>query len=388
MKIALLCNGITPFVIGGMQKHSYNLAKSMVQVGVNVTLIHCVSADQKIPSEEEVNNALFGSEKDALVKSICFHFPSPGIVPGHYVRNSFKFSAEIYETIKDNLDDFDFVYAKGFSAWKLLKEKKKGKNCPPIGVKFHGYEMYQPPSSFKGLLKQLLLRGPVKWNNENADVVFSYGGKITTLIKTHLKTKKIVDIPSGIDANWINESEIQSDDLRKFVFVGRFEERKGIIELTESIKLIPENVSFHFNFVGPIPAEFQLNDSRVTYHGELKDEGAIRNILYGADVLVCPSFSEGMPNVILEGMASSCAVFATRVGAIEELVTDNCGVLIEKPSVEAIHEGLVHFINLSKEQLDEIKRNANHRVKNEFLWQKIAMRTKSSINAILKEESD
>ncbi|MBK7816242.1 MAG: glycosyltransferase [Sphingobacteriaceae bacterium] len=35
------------------------------------------------------------------------------------------------------------------------------------------------------------------------------------------------------------------------------------------------------------------------------------------DVLICPSFSEGFPNVILEAMSNGLAVAATNVGAVE-----------------------------------------------------------------------
>jgi hypothetical protein len=42
MKILLLTDGIFPFVMGGMQKHSYYLAKYLDKEVVDVTLAHCV----------------------------------------------------------------------------------------------------------------------------------------------------------------------------------------------------------------------------------------------------------------------------------------------------------------------------------------------------------
>ena len=40
MHIALLTDGIFPFVIGGIQKHSYYLVKYLAQEGIKVDLYH------------------------------------------------------------------------------------------------------------------------------------------------------------------------------------------------------------------------------------------------------------------------------------------------------------------------------------------------------------
>ena len=42
MKVLMITDGINPFVIGGMQKHSANLAKHLTLSGCKVTLVHCV----------------------------------------------------------------------------------------------------------------------------------------------------------------------------------------------------------------------------------------------------------------------------------------------------------------------------------------------------------
>ena len=55
MKIALLTDGIPPYVVGGMQQHSYSLAKYLVLNGNEVTLFHFVKKGQPIPSEYEIN---------------------------------------------------------------------------------------------------------------------------------------------------------------------------------------------------------------------------------------------------------------------------------------------------------------------------------------------
>lgn len=99
---------------------------------------------------------------------------------------------------------------------------------PPVGIKFHGYEMFQPPVGWRMRLENALLATPVKWNNAHADFVFSYGGKITPLIESlGVSSQRIVEIPTGIDPSWIrSKAELFSSGKVHFCFIGRNERRK------------------------------------------------------------------------------------------------------------------------------------------------------------------
>lgn len=59
-----------------------------------------------------------------------------------------------------------------------------------------------------------------------------------------------------------------------------------------------------------------------------------------ADVLCLPSHNEGVPNVVLEAMASGTPVVATRVGGIPEVVTDFAGILVEPKDAAALASAL------------------------------------------------
>jgi glycosyltransferase involved in cell wall biosynthesis len=55
------------------------------------------------------------------------------------------------------------------------------------------------------------------------------------------------------------------------------------------------------------------------------------------DLLVLPSFSEGMPNVILEAMLYGKPVVATRVGGVPEVVVDGkTGRIVESQNSEQL----------------------------------------------------
>jgi glycosyltransferase involved in cell wall biosynthesis len=57
----------------------------------------------------------------------------------------------------------------------------------------------------------------------------------------------------------------------------------------------------------------------------------VRDALRGADVLLHPSLSEGMPTVMLEAMACALPVVVTDVGGVREAVTDGVEGIVVPP---------------------------------------------------------
>jgi glycosyltransferase involved in cell wall biosynthesis len=87
-------------------------------------------------------------------------------------------------------------------------------------------------------------------------------------------------------------------------------------------------------------------------------------------VLVCPSYSEGMPNVILEAMASGLAIIASDVGAVNLLVSKNNGWLITGGNRGELKLAIEQAIQGSIMQLDEMKKTSRE-LSGSFLWDTI-----------------
>ncbi len=378
MKVALLTDGIFPYVIGGMQKHSYCLTKYFAKKGVRVDLYH--TPFRGTVSSKIKNADCFTEDEKKYIKVFLIDFPKLNSFPGHYLRESYEYSTRVFNVFRQNTGA-DFIIAKGFSGWKLLEEKSKGYKCAPIGVNFHGYEMFQEAPSLRSRFEQILfLKKPVLYNTMNADYVFSYGGKITdVLLKSGVSGNNILEIPTGIERDWINESTNKVGNKRKFIFIGRFERRKGIEELNEALRELIRAHDFEFHFVGNIPEQKKVICDKLLYHGEGSDIEKLKHLLRNCDVLVCPSHSEGMPNVILEAMACGLAIIATDVGAVRLMVSEENGWLLERSESGSINSALLSAIRLPGSDLVKLKQSSIGKVKDNFLWNKIIDQTISSI---------
>jgi glycosyltransferase involved in cell wall biosynthesis len=120
---------------------------------------------------------------------------------------------------------------------------------------------------------------------------------------------------------------------------------------------------FTVDFIGPIPEENKIKSTLINYHGQLSTESDIRHILAGADVLVCPSYAEGMPNVIMEAMACGLAIIATDVGAVSLLVNGDNGWLINYPDPKEISKIMSSIIGDKPEMLRQKKINSYQKIK-------------------------
>ena len=125
-----------------------------------------------------------------------------------------------------------------------------------------------------------------------------------------------------------------------------------------------------------------MNAKNVMYHGTLTNNEEIFSVIDTCDVLLCPSFSEGMPNVILEAMSRGLAVIASDVGAVSLLVGSDNGVLLEKNNSASISDALIYFSNLGKDELVELKKKSIEKIQDNFTWNVVVQDFSNKISRI------
>ena len=367
MRIALLTDGIWPYRIGGMQKHSYYLVKYFARQGVHVDLYHMNDSTYDISKLE-----FFTEEEKKYITPFVFTFPNKGKWPWHYLQESYLHSKMMYDCFVKQAP-VDFIYSKGYTGWYFIKQKKNGTKLPPIGLRLHGYEIFQSGKGFIEWYRKKLYLPLIMYLNKHTDFIYSYGGGITDIILKNIphSKEKIIEIPAGIEPSWIYENNVTINTPLRFAFLGRYEIRKGIKELNTALANLIGKHNFEFHFVGNIPDEFKINSPQLIYHGQISDAEKIKSILQKTDVFVLPSHAEGMPNVILEAMASGCAILATQVGAVNVMVNEFNGWLIPAINEKEIEDKIERIITSDAKSIEQKKANSVQKVKQHFLWDEI-----------------
>lgn len=373
-RIALLTDGVQPYVLGGMQQHSFYLAKYFAQHRIQVDLYHFNRSAFDLSKLE-----FFSESEREFINSINIPFPTLPKIPGHYFRASWLHSSLIYETFIKR-PPVDFIYVQGLTGLEFFRKKNAGEKLPPLGVNFHGLEMFQPLLRLKEKIGASRMRKWVRFCFKNTDFVFSFGGKIRKITeRLGVPENRIIEMPLGIEREWLSQNPQVTNKPIKFLFVGRYERRKGIQELNRVIPEIINKHSVEFHFAGPIPSESKVQSENVIYHGTLMGRKEMRALYKRCDVLVVPSLSEGMPNVILEAMACGLAVIATDVGAVSQLVNPANGFLIS-PGHTAELENAIAACCLDPGGLDKKRNESLSFVKNNLLWENLLPELLSQIN--------
>lgn len=127
---------------------------------------------------------------------------------------------------------------------------------------------------------------------------------------------------------------------RRIICVGRLSPEKGQAGLLKAYaSLVSERPDVQLIFVGDGPEGERLRETAATlgiaaqveFAGRLGEQDTLERIA-SADILVLPSFMEGLPIVLMEAMAMGTAVVASRIAGVPELVEDGKSGLLFTPS--------------------------------------------------------
>ena len=148
---------------------------------------------------------------------------------------------------------------------------------------------------------------------------------------------KIRLFPNVVHDNGYRPPRISHTPIR-VIYVGRLVKIKGVEYLLKAIRELGESATLKIvgDGIDRTPLEALAEGLPISFDGELPFE-AVKNALAWSDLLVLPSLTENLPNVILEAMSMGLPVVATRVGGIPEIVKDGeTGFLVAPGDHEAI----------------------------------------------------
>jgi glycosyltransferase involved in cell wall biosynthesis len=162
-------------------------------------------------------------------------------------------------------------------------------------------------------------------------------------------------------------------DMRKVLFLGNLSERKGVSDLLRALAtpgFDTAKLQVCLAGGGDVPAYQAMArilgvESFVQFEGWC-DQARVAELLAQADVLVLPSYDEGLPLVILEALAHGVAVVCTPVGEIPSALSDGINALFVTPGdIEGIAQALQKLL-AEPEQLERLGRNGRLLYEQEF----------------------
>lgn len=116
----------------------------------------------------------------------------------------------------------------------------------------------------------------------------------------------------------------------RILYLGWYVKSKGVYDLVDSIEiLVKKNLDIELFLYGTkeiqnlrkYVKQKKLNHI-IKVHGWANYEEKIQ-AFHEATIFVLPSYTEGVPNVILEAMATKTPIISTNVGGIKELLVHN-----------------------------------------------------------------
>ena len=175
-----------------------------------------------------------------------------------------------------------------------------------------------------------------------------------------------------------------------FVTLGRLGKRKGTYDLVDAIEIARKKV--------PNIRCYLAGDGEIDKFCNIIVERGLQNnievvgwadftkkleLLSKVSTVVLPSYNEGLPMAILEGMATGKAIISTTVGAIPEVVKEENGILIQPGDVQALAEALVKCSTNLKMLEDMSQKNIN-KIYEQFSMKSMHLKLMSYYKQVIK----
>ena len=236
---------------------------------------------------------------------------------------------------------------------------------------------------FHAITKPLIKR---VWRRAGAVVANSKG-----LAELASKTSPRLDIkviPNGVDTRMFapesNAASEQKGPLR-FLSVGRASPEKNVGEALQALASVSDQ-SWEFHVVGDGPELEKwkkvadgLNIAHKVYFPGWSTRQDLIDIYKRSDVLIFPSTSEGMSNVVLESMAAGLCIVATQIrGNVDLIQHEENGLLYQPGDVETL-KGHIRKILESAELRSRLKENSRRSAAG-LTWGKVAVQYMKVLN--------
>ena len=175
---------------------------------------------------------------------------------------------------------------------------------------------------------------------------------------------------------------LNSNDIIKFIFLGRVSKLKGIDELIDAFEIVIKSRNdFECQIIGHgdkhnVEEYFtkKVNDKKLSEKIKFlgRKEGSEKfSLLKNADIYVFPSYMEGCPTSVIEALASGLFIISTDVGALDDIIHDRNGIKIKPKNVNELSKAIIKSMDNIK-KIRSIKNQISIEAGSKYEIKKIA----------------
>lgn len=221
----------------------------------------------------------------------------------------------------------------------------------PIVLHLHDYNYSESLQRFPSPIRRA-----ARWMFRIADRVVVLGPEDRDLVETKLgvAADRIAVIANAVPAPPRKHRAVVSHRPVKVLFLGDLSRRKGLHDLIRALALNPlRSLEWHLSIAGGgneiavfrDQADVAGLSNRISFLGWV-DRVKTAALLDAADILVLPSYAEGMAMAVLEGMSHGLCIVCTPVGSLKYVVEDEVGGLVVQPGeIEQLAKALARAVS-------------------------------------------
>jgi glycosyltransferase involved in cell wall biosynthesis len=285
------------------------------------------------------------------------------------------FRASITE-ITDHLKqaEADLLFCHGYKAALLGRLAARRVGIPGVAVS-RGWT----GENLKVRLYEWLDRLHLRWMERVVCVSQAQASKVR---RTGVREDRVIVIPNAVDPDRFSDPESQTRTRLLHLFreppelivgaAGRLSPEKGFEVLIRAAALLTEThpqASFVIFGEGRERQRLQKQIRALGQQGRVVLAGFrpdLDRFIPHFDILVLPSYTEGLPNVVLEASAAGVPVVGTRAGGTPEVIEDHVtGYLVPPGNAEALAERLGDLLN-SEDDREDMGGRGRQRILEEF----------------------
>jgi len=387
VRVALVSSGLVrlPPVRGGaVEEYVYQLVKHLRRLGVDAVAVD--STHDGKPGLEEV-------EEVPILR-----VPAPDLrrAPKGFVLTEYAFGLRAAKVLREI--GVEIVHAN--TAWAGFALAKSLGGTPLV---YACHNPLWPEERVHAQEYVVRLVEGYAMKRSAAVVALNNTMKRSIVVKAGLDEAKVVVVPNGVDVEFFRPGVPAEDIVKKFglegrrviLFVGRVTYGKGVHILLKAFSALAKQYpDLKLVVAGPLSDRFgeegvskyartlMAYAERVLPRGSYVFTGAVdretlRKLYSIAYVCVLPSHFEAFGMVLIEAMASGCAVIGSDAGGIPDIVVDGYNGLLFRRGDYADLASKLEILIEDKNLRNAMSANARRYAVERFSWQAVALKMRN-----------